>query len=239
MIRIFTMTMGGSIREAYLRTYVQSMAGAIGPVSWIGEGHGVQQTVFFQGTPPSNSLTAFLKRYGIETCVWRKNVGRARGQVAALEHIGCVPDGTLVLRTDDDARILEEDFLTTMVELHELYPDAFLHAFPVGLIRSIGGARQQKPHEVAIGPTTKRLYTMRPVNRMGGLARSASIKTWRKIPWVDDLGKGATMIESAQMAVACREQGIQQYYLENRWVVEHQDGTLGQVYRKKHPELEA
>jgi hypothetical protein len=237
ILRIFTMTMGGPIREAYLREYLHSIAFPVDHA--FGEEHAVKQTVFFQGTPPTNSLTAFMKRYRVEHVVWRKNRGRALGQVAALEHLGVMPDDTLVLRTDDDARILEIDFLTTMVELHQLYPDAFLHAFPVGLTGNMGGCRARKDREVAIGPTTKHLYTMRPVKRMGGLARAASLETWRKIPWVNCLGKGSGMIESAQMMRACREQDIQQYYVENRWVVEHQDGTLGQVYRRKHPELEA
>jgi hypothetical protein len=230
VIKIFTLTMGGPMRELYLKNLIFSMEAARrwdwtrgARVSWI---------VYFQGATPSDELQHLMAARDIHRVLWPENVGRAIGQQLALADIG---DADIILRTDDDARILERNFLSECAYILDLVPDAFIHAFPVGLTSNVGGCRGSGPRLVMQHPVSNVVYTLRNVPRMGGLARAATPETWRKIPWYDDLGKGAAHIESLQLAKACAKQGIKQYYAENRWVVEHQDSTDGQKWRKKNP----
>lgn len=225
--KIFTLTMGGPIRELYLERLLYSMRA---PRRWCWSGQiDVSWTIFFQGGRPSEKLQHLMACAEVHAALWPKNIGRALGQHEALEAIG---PADIILRTDDDARILEPNFLTECANILDLVPDAFIHAFPVGLTGNVGGCRARGDRLVMMHPSSQNLYTLRPVHRMGGLARAASWETWRKIPWYDDCGKGPDHIESLQLMKACAEQGIMQYYAENRWVVEHQDSTKGQQWRK-------
>jgi len=229
-IEIFTLTMGGPIRELYLQVLCRSLVGPMEIYRDLCFATGVRHTVFFQGARPSRVMADFLEDHQVRVFVWPANIGRALGQKKALTH--CM-DADIILRTDDDARILEDDFFLTLNELVTLLPGAFLHAFPVGLTNNMGGCKASKDRFCVVTEEFDRIYTVRPVKRMGGLARAADPATWAKIPWKDDLGKGPTEIESAQMMRACEQQEIPLYYIENGWVVEHQDSTQGQKFRKE------
>lgn len=230
-IEIFTLTLGG-VREEYLLRCILTTHSAI--IRLGGVDGGARHTVVFQGCSPSPQLLPALDAYQVSRIHLERNVGRALGQKLFVDQVG---DCDIILRLDDDARLLETDFLIVMREVLEQVPTAFIHAFPIGLTGSIGGCRPRGPHRLLERAAGKGVFALRPVPRMGGLARAARRETWEKIPWVDDLGAGGSGIESAQLGRAAEAQSIPLYYVENGWAVEHQDSSAGQSARDMRPQV--
>lgn len=221
VVTAYTLTMG---RELYLQRLLESVIRGAGDVT-------VEHHLCFQGVEPSEATRQLIAHHGVQGLrfvvhCWEENVGSALGQDRVLREI----DGDFIIRLDDDALLLSPSFFRTLVAAHRLMPGAVLHAFPVGLVRTVGGMRALE-RDLAYDEELDLWFTYRRVERAGGLARSGPGDLLRTFRFTDDRGVGHSGSESRQFADQCKAAGIPIYVLENGVVVEHQESSMGQFAR--------
>jgi len=220
MISIYTFTCG---RELYLRRLVLSLE------MNAGDSVAYEHHICFQGVKPSAELEAFLhdpvRQKTTTAHYWEKNVGTGEGN----NRIVGLLNGELIIKLDDDATICSPQFLTHVMAIHRLVPDAVFSAYPVGLIRHAGGT-PGTDHFVKYSAETDTYYTFRCVPHVSGMVRIAPAETAKAIRCPYDLDDRSG-VEDVSFALACQERNVPMYYLENAIISEHQETGLGQYER--------
>lgn len=218
-ISIYTFTMG---RDYYLNNLLNSIylthPGIIE----------IEHHICFQGVIPSKRYDEHWSRLpGIITHVWEENVGIAEGMNRVLPEL----DGDLIMKMDDDCKIVSNNFWQHIEEIARLKSNVVFSPYPVGLIRNPGGPSAIS-HEVIYSDSLDTFYTLRYVNHVGGFARISPgyTKNWK---FNSDLISGVSGNEDVQFSNMCGLQKIKMAYLENAIIVEHQESTLGQHERYK------
>jgi len=174
------------------------------------------------GFSRENYLTLALKIHE-----WPENIGIAAGMNRIIPDL----DGDLIMKMDEDCKIVSNDFFLHVAEIHKLMPYICFSPYPVGLINNPGGVRGLS-HEVIWSKDLDQYYTLRDVDHLGGFARIMPAYFAKKFILQPDLGiPGASGNEDGQISKFLNSMGIRMAYLENAIVVEHQESTLGQHAR--------
>jgi glycosyltransferase involved in cell wall biosynthesis len=212
-ISIFTLTMG---RWFYLQNLINS----------IEYDEGIEHFIIFQGVSPTEELTQLMLDKKIKPIFLAKNIGIAMAMNLIYKKLS----GDIIIKFDEDAKIVSKDFFKHVREIHSMSPKLVFSPYPVGLINNPGGVLS-KNHQVGYSRNTDTYYTMRVVNHIGGFARISPREF--TIDWVfnDDLIEGVSGNEDGQHSTKCVQENIPMAYLENCLIVEHQESTLGQHKR--------
>jgi len=219
-IAIYTFTLG---RWEYLRKAIDSVNEASK-----GSNHSIKHFIYSQGVPFPSDLVKSNHIEALET--WDMNYGIAEGMNRVIKTF---TSADLVMKMDDDCKIVSSNFFDHIAEIHTLMPNMVFSPYPVGLIRNPGGP-PGKRHEVKYSKSLDTYYTFRYVDHIGGFARIAPynlVKNWEYVP---DLFLGASGNEDGQHSSKCIQNSIPMTYLENAIIVEHQESTLGQHERYKN-----
>lgn len=192
-------------------------------LSYVPQGD-VEHYVILQGCSRPNWHIPI--RFKVEE--WPANVGIAIGMNKILPKL----TGDLIMKMDDDCKIISPNFCTHIREIASLRPDIAFSPYPVGLIRNPGGVKAIS-HEVIYSKELDTYYTLRYVDHLGGFARISPAFTKE---WVfdNDLIQGQSGNEDAQFSRKCQSIGMKMAYLENAIIVEHNESTLGQ--HKRYPD---
>lgn len=133
-------------------------------------------------------------------------------------------DKPLVIKLDDDAEIISNKFFDVLYEIARLKPNTIFSPFPVGLINNRGGPRGTS-HEVVYSEKLDRYFTLRKSEHVGGFARVMPAEMFKQVPFTD------AHDEDSNVSAWARAAGVEMFYLENGFIVEHQESTLGQHAR--------
>jgi glycosyltransferase involved in cell wall biosynthesis len=210
MISIYTFTLG---REKYLKDIFDCNQYDLE----------IEHFICFQGCKlPNIEIPSRFKLLN-----WDKNYGIAEGMNRILPMLS----GDLIMKMDDDCKIISPNFFTHVREIARLCPGTVFSPYPVGLIRNPGGPKALG-HKVIYSEKTDTYYTLRFVDHVGGFARISPsfTKYWK---FDNDLAVGQSGNEDVQFSTRCKLEKIPMMYLENAIVVEHQESTLGQHERYK------
>ena len=212
-ISIYTLTMG---RWFYLKQLINS----------IEYDENIEHYIIYQGLSPTEELIDIMNSEGIIPVILENNIGIAM----AMNMIYKKLTGDIIIKLDEDAKIISKDFFKHVREIHTMSPKLVFSPYPVGLINNPGGVLS-KNHQIGYSKNTDTYYTMRIVNHIGGFAR-ISPKEYT-IDWVfdNDLIAGSSGNEDGQHSTKCIQNNIPMAYLENCLIVEHQESTLGQHKR--------
>ena len=211
-ISIYTLTMG---RWKYLRDLIDS----------ISYDETIEHFIVYQGVKPPEYITELTHRNKITNIFLEENIGIA----AAMNQILPILSGDIVIKFDDDAKIISKDFFQHVREIHKLNPNLVFSPYPVGLINNPGGVPSRN-HSVIYSEDSNQYYTLRYVHHIGGFARISPgfTKNW---VFENDLIPGISGNEDSQHSQKCLNQNIQMAYLENAIIVEHNESSLGQHAR--------
>lgn len=134
------------------------------------------------------------------------------------------------MKLDDDALPLGERFFDHLHALRELLPRHVFSPFPIGLLGNRGGPAitPGREHDVLYSASTKTYYTLRPVRHVGGFARIAPSSFYRDFAFNIE---GHS--EDAEFSSAMNKRGVSMVYVENAFVVDHAETSLGQ--KKRNP----
>jgi glycosyltransferase involved in cell wall biosynthesis len=219
-ISIVTLTMG---REKYLLDCIDSVFNDLDRCDSIID---YEHHVVFQGIKPSKITK---NRINNNFCIlheWPENAGIGEG----LNRIMPELKGNLILKLDEDAKIISQNFFEQALAIHKRFPDAIWSPYPVGLISNGGGPKGYK-HDVWWNKDNDIYYTRRHVQHVGGFARFSPAKLSKNFIFQNDLIKGVSGDEDGQFSSYCNRNNIPMFYLENGLVVEHNSSTLGQIAR--------
>lgn len=205
-ISIYTFTLG---RTKYLLENTNSYT----------PNQNIEHHVCFQGCTP-----VVLPQHCISHA-WPENIGIASGMNKILPLL----KGDIIMKMDDDCKIISSNFFTHVKEIAKLKPNIVFSPYPVGLINNPGGIRGNR-HEVIYSQELDTYYTLRYVDHVGGFARLSPgfTKHWK---FEHDLMDNASGNEDIQFSRKCNQEQIPMAYLENAIIVEHQESTLGQHKR--------
>ena len=212
-ISIFTLTMG---RWLYLKNLINS-------IDYDSE---IEHFVVFQGVQPTKEITQIMLAKNITPIILEKNIGIAMAMNLVYEKLS----GDIIIKFDEDAKILTKDFFKHVREINKLCPSLVFSPYPIGLINNPGGVLS-KNHQVGYSKTTDTYYTMRIVDHIGGFARISPKQTTGHWRFENDLIEGVSGNEDSQHSKFCTQSNIPMAYLENCLAVEHQESTLGQHKR--------
>lgn len=228
-ISIITFTMGG--RDRYLAQCMDSIYDDIcGQL--IRNENKIEHHVVLQGIHTDaiqcvlNYFDSTQECYKLIVHEWPENIGIGAG----LNKI--IPQCTapLIMKMDDDCKIVSKDFFESATRIHNRFPNSVFSPFPVGLIRSLGGVPGFK-HSVWYDKHNNRYYTKRHVSHVGGFARFAPANIMRNFKFAPDLIPGQSGNEDGQFSSYCGANNIEMFYLENDMVVEHNESGFGQILR--------
>jgi glycosyltransferase involved in cell wall biosynthesis len=225
-IDIYTFTLG---RKFYLDKLISSIEDNLTYGTYT-----IDHTIVFQGCDPFpvNTCTKFYDKnigyysnYNQRFVHWNENIGIAEGMNRILPTL----NGDIIIKMDDDCKIISNSFFDHIIDIHKLKPNSVFSPFPVGLINNRGGPAPIS-HEVVYNSNKNVYYTFRKVNHIGGFCRISPnfTKEWKFSP---DLIPGISGNEDGQHSNKCNQFGIEMFYLDNALIVEHQESTLGQHAR--------
>jgi hypothetical protein len=211
-ISIYTLTMG---RWKYLRDLIES-------IPYDSE---IEHFIIYQGVKPTEEISQLVETHGIKTILLEQNIG----STAAMNLILPQLSGDIVIKFDDDAKVISKDFFKHVREINKLNPNLVFSAYPVGLINNPGGVLSRN-HSVIYSEDLDQYYTLRFVHHVGGFARISPgfTKSWQ---FENDLNIGRSGNEDSQHAQKCLSSNVQMAYLENALIVEHNESSLGQHAR--------
>jgi hypothetical protein len=226
IIDIYTFTLG---RKLYLDNLVKSIENNL----YYGT-YTINHTIVFQGCNPfpvynchefyDEDIGSYTN-YNQKIIHWKENVGIAEGMNKILPTL----NGNIIIKMDDDCKIISNDFFDHVIAIHSLKPNAVFSPFPVGLINNRGGPAPTS-HEVVYNDSKDVYYTFRKVNHIGGFCRISPGFT-NKWTFSPDLIPGISGNEDGQHSQKCIQNNIEMFYLDNALIVEHQESTLGQHAR--------
>jgi len=210
-VAIFTLTMN---RLEYTKVMYESLRKSGYPFDWY---------VIDQGsTDETVSWLTSLKDKTIHLTQLKENIGISKGSNLALNQIGDKYD--FVLKIDNDAELLTNDWLLKLLRIFEAHWQIILSPYVEGLEENIGGSprlayRQLRSHLVGVTP------------HIGGLFVMAHKSAYKDFRWDEK-----DFLHGMQDLVFSREiqkKGYLVAYVEDMRVA-HQKGTLGQ--KKEYPE---
>ena len=226
-ISIITFTLGG--RDKYLEECI---------VSVIEDGLTyepdvkIEHHLVLQGCQQSELVfdiianSSVLGNYDLQVHKWPENIGIGAG----LNKIVPLCKGGLIMKMDDDCKIISHDIFTKAFAIHSKFPDLTFSPYPVGLINNPGGPRGSG-HFVWADQSDDTFYTFRRVSHVGGFARFTPASLMKNFKFKDDLIPGISGDEDGQYSNYLNSIGKPMCYLENGLVVEHNESTLGQIAR--------
>lgn len=228
-IELITFTLGG--RDKYLKECIESVYrnAQYGP-------YYIKQYIVCQGPEadieknkiaPLYKLSHDLSLYQMEIIKLPENVGIAEGLNRVIPRL----TSPLIMKMDDDCKIVSSHFFTHAMALYKQFPNSVFSPFPVGLISNLAGPRPSGKHSVVYSGSTDTYYTKRPVTHVGGFARFSPLHVLKECKFKPDLQVGVSGNEDGQFSEYCRNNGIEMFYLENSMIVEHNESTLGQHAR--------
>jgi glycosyltransferase involved in cell wall biosynthesis len=212
-ISIYTLTLG---RWFYLKNLIDS----------IEYDENIEHFIIYQGINPPDDFIKLSESKNIKNIILEKNIGIAN----AMNHVYPLITGDIIIKFDEDAKIISKDFFKHVREINNLVPNLVFSPYPVGLIGNPGGVLSQN-REVVYSQTTDTFYTFRLVNHIGGFARISPKSNTGDWVFANDLIEGQSGNEDSQHSTKCQQNNIPMAYLENALVVEHQESTLGQHKR--------
>ena len=191
----------------------------------------LEHFIVFQGVQPTDEIQKIVNDRNITPIYLEKNIGIAMAMNLIYEKL----NGDIIIKFDEDAKILTKDFFTHVREIHKMSPRLVFSPYPIGLINNPGGVLS-KEHQVGYSENTDTYYTMRIVNHIGGFARISPKEFTGHWRFENDLLSGVSGNEDGQHSNMCLQNNIPMAYLENCLAVEHQESTLGQHkrYGKKY-----
>ena len=157
---------------------------------------------------------------------WPKNIGIGAGLNKILPEC----KGDLILKLDDDAKIISKDFFENALALHKKFPNSCFNPYPCGLTGNPGGPRGYK-HSVWYDKPNEKIWTRRHTHHLGGFSRFSPANIIKNFKFPNDLIKGISGTEDGDFSTYCNSHNIDMFYLENGLIVEHNDSTPGQVVR--------
>lgn len=166
------------------------------------------------------------KKYKFIIHEWPENIGIGAG----LNKIIPKCTAPLIMKMDDDCKIVSTGFFESAMALHKKFPNSVFSPFPVGLIRSLGGVPGFK-HTVWYDKKNEKYYTRRHVSHVGGFARFAPASIMKQFKFAPDLIPGQSGNEDGQFSSYCGANNIEMFYLENNMIVEHNESGFGQILR--------
>ena len=226
-ISVITFTMGG--RDNYLQDCVVSV---INDLLNTDDNLKIEHHIILQGCPYPQFIfdvianSSAVKNYDLYIHEWRENIGIGAG----LNKITPQCNSSLIMKMDDDCKIISRDFFGSALALHRRFPNSVFSPFPVGLIRSLGGVPAIR-HSVWNDKRYDKFYTRRHVNHVGGFARFAPTELMKQFTFPSDLISGISGTEDGNFSSYCNSKGIEMFYLENEMIVEHNESGLGQIIR--------
>ena len=164
-ISIITFTLGG--RDRYLAQCLNSVYNDINE-QLIPNEFKVEHHVILQGvlrTQGIETILDFFKETGCYKLIvheWPQNIGIGAGLNAILPQC----EGNLILKLDDDAKIVSRDFFESALALHRRFPNSCFSPYPCGLTGNPGGPRGFK-HSIWYDKLNDRFYTRRHVTHLG------------------------------------------------------------------------
>lgn len=144
---------------------------------------------------------------------------------AALNFVKPHLTAPYVMKMDDDAIMIGDDFTEKVADLIPLIPEAIFSPYPVGLIGNPGGP-SSKQHTAVYSDKTDTYYSLRKVGHVGGFARISPTRIYREIDFVEN-----DHTEDTEFSAFARANKIPMYYLENALIMEHAESTIGQGRR--------
>lgn len=213
-ISIFTCTMG---RWYYLRELIKS-------IDYHPE---LEHFIIFQGVKPDEETLKLIESISNIKCEYlEQNIGIA----AAINYINPKLTGDIVIKLDEDAKIISKDAFTHIREINNIFPNLVFSFYPVGLINNPGGVPAIS-HYVRYSEKLGVFYTFRKVHHVGGFARISPRHITKNWILNNDLIAGISGNEDGQVSNLCNQNGIELAYLECHLVCEHQEATNGQHQR--------
>lgn len=212
-ISIYTLTLG---RWFYLKNLINS----------INYNLNIEHYIIHQGVTPDEELISLYNKNKIKPIYLHENIGIAN----AMNYIYPQLHGDIIIKLDEDAKIISNNFFEHILEINKLCPNLVFSPYPVGLINNPGGVLS-KNHKVIKSEDTNTYYTLRLVNHIGGFSRISPSNITKSWKFQNDLIKGISGNEDSQHSNLCNINNIPMAYLENAIVVEHQESTLGQHER--------
>ena len=233
-ISVITFTLGG--REKYLKDCILSVDRSI-PFDMTYESIGnrlipkikVEHHIVFQGVTCPETIKEIVSTLCNDNVIiheWPENIGIGAG----LNKIIPQCSAPLIMKMDDDCKIISKDFFESALALHKRFPDSVFSPFPAGLIRSLGGVPGHK-HSVWYDKENDKYYTRRHTHHIGGFARFAPKSIFDNFKFPNDLVKGISGTEDGDFSSYCNSAGITMFYLENGMIVEHNESGFGQIIR--------
>ena len=222
-ISVITFTLG--TRDKYLFNCLDSVYND----GFLGK---VEHHVIFQGSVPDEGVRGCLSTYkqtpSYELIIheWPQNIGIGAG----LNKILSECTGDLILKLDDDAKIISEDFFDNALSIHKKFPNSCFNPYPIGLIGNPGGPRAID-HSVWYDKQNDKVWTRRHVPHLGGFSRFTPAHIIKSFKFSSDLIPGISGTEDGDFSRHCLANNIEMFYLESGLAVEHNESTLGQVVR--------
>jgi glycosyltransferase involved in cell wall biosynthesis len=212
-ISIYTLTLG---RWFYLKNLLDS----------IDYNDNIEHFIIYQGVTAPEEIIKLTESKNIKNIFLPENIGIAN----AMNHVYPLLKGDIIIKFDEDAKIISKDFFKHVLAINELVPNLVFSPYPVGLIGNPGGVLSQN-RDVIYSNDTDTFYTLRFVHHIGGFARISPKLTTGDWRFQSDLIQGQSGNEDGQHSNMCQQNNIPMAYLENALVVEHQESTLGQHKR--------
>lgn len=220
-ISIVTFTLGS--RDHYLDQCIRS-------VLFQEDAPKYEHHIIFQGAKNNFhiSKTRFMEEHGCVFHEWPENIGIGAGLNKILPECS----GELILKMDDDCRLITQSLLSQAYDIYKRFPNSVFSPYPVGLIRNPGGPPGSR-YSIWHKKESDVFYTRRHVSHVGGFARFSPASIIKNFKFAADLSAGQSGTEDGQFSEHCRSNGVDMFYLENELIVEHNESGLGQIARYK------
>jgi|GEM_PF-1378992 len=141
--------------------------------------------------------------------------------------------GDLIVKLDEDMRIVSDDFLKHLLAAYNTVGEPVaLTAFPAGFIGEPGGVPGRFGHSVYYSKETDTYYTIRWVHYLGGYCECIPRMIYEIAKPLDGFrGRKRSSGQDVYISRRMRKAGFRLGYFENACIVEHQESTLGQETR--------
>lgn len=222
-LSIITLSMG---RWRYLLECVQSVQNELD----FDEKLDVMQHVILQGIKPPKEIVSALRKYNCNLHFLTQNIGVGAAMNSVLPQ--CQAD--LIMKMDEDCKILTCNFFDHIFFMAEKFPNSVFSPFPLGLQNNLGGVKGYAHDVVERNYYEDKIYYQRRlVKHVGGFARFAPKHIHEKFKFtefVDKTGK-TSAFDDTEFSTFCEQSNIEMFYMDTHAAVEHNEGTCGQKVR--------
>lgn len=234
-IALYTLTMDRLEYTKKMYEGIKNLAGY--PFDWYvidqGSTDGTQEwikklTRDYPPYTPGNTMGEGGWRLKLRYRLYAQNVGLAKGWNNIIEFIKSEEEYDVIIKVDNDAEMLTEGWLKSMVEVFERNRKVCLSPYVEGLEGSPGGVLRQR----ASGDSPYMMINDKVlglVPHLGGIVYATPVELWKGFKF-DEEYEGNKDYLLSQYA---NKQGLALFYMEE-FRVWHIDGTEGQ--HKKYPD---